>query len=280
MLRARIDALRRKQSEERRLQQQQQHTTTGRHLSDSSDEPVAKKPRDGGVDDNEAASGSARSGSLPKSQGSASTYMMQRVVGQKPAEWEPGYTSVDWWARPLHNSVAVRWDSLFGLGMRPLALDEACAGTAPAHLVLKAMQVPLDGQSVTSDLKPTARAFQRMNIPEVAHLLQDMKSHAAGKGFCTRASNDVIVVNRRPDVIALGPPCQPFTTQRADRSEKPSAEHALFNATFGGPEAEGGSLLELARARQPPILILEQVHGFTAKDKSNFVPLSDLLRKL
>lgn len=189
----------------------------------------------------------------------------------EPLEWSPTcFWSTAWWSRPLRNSVADTWDARLAKGPpRPVVLEEGCAGIAAAHLVCKSLGIAVDEESCTCDMKESARVFQKNNLPDVKHCFGSLADHSAGEGFDYRQGRYVVLDHRKAcDILVIGPPCQPYSSQRGDRSRTMFDKHPFFRTTFGGPDTPGGSAIEIIRNRLPAALLMEQVGGFCHTDSS------------
>jgi hypothetical protein len=207
-------------------------------------------------------------------------------------EWEPStFPSAAWWTKVLRNSLADVLDNLHG-GRQPRAivLDEGCSGMGSAHIVCKGLGAKVGG-GICSDMKESARKVQLLNLRgDIDHIFGTMREHALGHGHCFKHGRQVTVnygvgddsSGAKPcDVMVVGPPCQPFSSQRGNRKSVNAAQHVLYESTFevGGVDSKG-SAIELVRARLPGVLVLEQVVGFCKKDKNGQNPAEVFVRHL
>jgi hypothetical protein len=194
-----------------------------------------------------------------------------------PREPLPGiFRSCSWWSQSLRDAVADRWEALGASSCRPLVVHSGCGGLLTEILTCKALGIPLAIDCIASEIKEACREFMRRNIPEAKHIVDSLASYTAMSSFCDRCGG-LCEMSQSPDVLVLGPPCQPYTTANPDR---PVHLHKLYHTLFGTSEAgtvdEGGSVIEAIRAKLPGCLIVEQVEGF-ALDSEIGVPLEKLL---
>lgn len=185
----------------------------------------------------------------------------------------------------MFNSIADVWDMRHRTGLkRPFRLDEGCAGVASGHIACKCLGIPLDDQCTASDLKAHSRTFIATNASSVQHVFKSMAHQAAGSGYDYKQGRDISIgpQHRKADLIVFGPPCQPYTQQRADRHKTNCEEHPLFRSTFGtSDDSDAGSVLETVTALKPRAIVVEQVMGFSRPDPvSRKVPLADFIKSL
>jgi hypothetical protein len=236
-------------------------------------------------DGKSAKSGGEGSGSedLPNSQNS---YIMDKFRDKVCEEWQPTLLrSASWWTRPLRTALAARWENMLASHHNPrcLQVEEGCAGLASAHLVFKCLEIPCSG-GTTSDLKPHARTFIENNFEgSIEHMFASMYEHARGCGHDFLQGRTIDIHEKQVvDVLLIGPPCQPFSSQRADRNMKKSREHELFKATFGDGILleDGGSAIDLIRRRLPGTFIIEQVTTFCKSDAEGFHPAAAFIKEI
>jgi hypothetical protein len=230
------------------------------------------------------------------SQSDIRSFMLQRMVSDpkdprsasttSSSSWASRMHSAAWWARSMHNSVADTWDLRHRYGglLRPPLLHEACAGVGAGFMACQCLGIPLDGHGCcASECKPYAREFLLKHNPSVAHVFSTMAEHVNLDGYDFKNARHVTLekTSLRPDVMVLGPPCQPFSQLRSDRYRTNCEDHRLFGATFGGPACSQGSVLEVLQGLMPRVAIVEQVVGFTRSDPiSGVSPLSQFLQKV
>lgn len=109
-----------------------------------------------------------------------------------------------------------------------------------------------------------------------------MQEHAAGTGFCAKHGRVCTPADDTGapsvDVLVAGPPCQPFSLQRSGFKSSGRTDHPLLSATLGGDE---DSLISVARAWRPGVLIVENVQNFVKSDPVNkLIPMRIFLDKL
>jgi site-specific DNA-cytosine methylase len=122
--------------------------------------------------------------------------------------------------------------------------------------------------------------MRKHNPGTLSYIFKTMKEHADMEGYDVNNARQVSLEKavQRPDIMLLGPPCQPFSQLRGDRFETNCEDHRLFGATFGGDE---GSVVEVLQSLMPRVAVVEQVLGFTRADPvSGISPISVFLRKV
>jgi site-specific DNA-cytosine methylase len=121
------------------------------------------------------------------------------------------------------------------------------------------------------------------NPSTVSHVFKTMKEHAELDGYDFKNARHVSLekASYRPDIMLLGPPCQPFSQLRGDRFKTNCEDHRLFGATFGGLDCTEGSVLEVLQSLMPRVAVVEQVLGFTRADPvSGISPMSEFLQRV
>ncbi len=180
----------------------------------------------------------------------------------------------------VQDAVAAEWDSRFlAWRHKPIVLHEACAGFGAARLAAKSLNIPLSPKGVFSEKKPVAQEILAHLVPDQSHIVGSLVDHYSPDAFCHKHG---IVCNilpdvseDGPDVLAMGPPCQPFSGQKATRS--PGHTHELYGVSLGtGAE----SIFELVRSLKPKALIYENVEAFLRPDSTGEVPVATLSKNL
>jgi hypothetical protein len=216
--------------------------------------------------------------------GSQNSFIMDKFQDKSPAEWQPSvYRSAGCWSKPLRTALASKWEQMLATCREPRALrvEEGCAGIASAHIALKALGIKCTDGCVC-DLKPHARTFVENNHKDVIeNMFASMFEHASGNGHDFLHGRVIELDGKSTDVMVIGPPCQPYSAQRADRGVKKCRDHELFNASFGDGTAEdGGSAIDMIRQRLPGTFIIEQVLGFCKCDAEGFHPAATFISEV
>ena len=205
-----------------------------------------------------------------------------KQLGPEIGQTSP-YPSVAWWTRPMKDAVAAIWEARMNLGLlRPVRLEEGCAGFGTCGLALQSLGVPLQSGGVACDIKPYARGVLCTHMGAEAHVFGTLADHARGHGWCFAHSRQCTLdMEARVDILCAGPPCQPFTGQRSDHHITGYENHVGVQATLG----EGSdSVHDLIARRRPGIGIIENVLSFAKADpRTGLIPLvvfCDAVRKI
>lgn len=184
----------------------------------------------------------------------------------------PLFSSTAWWAHPILDALASTRAARFSGGLqRSIVLHEPAAGLGPATLAARTLKVPLSSV-VASERKPHAQAFFAALTPSMGggHLFSSLADHACGKGFCAchgqacDLSTDVDLHWPAAETLMVsGPPCQPFSTQRADHHVRGFTGHCKVHTTLGTTE---DSLLDVVARTRPGVLIVENTRNWGRQD--------------
>ena len=191
------------------------------------------------------------------------------------------YPSAWWWAQSMRDAVAVRWGSLTAGGLpRGLRVDSCCAGLGTERIACKTLGIPMVG-GVVSEPKKEAASFLIENGLAVDHLVENMSAHCRPEAFCERHGKTCRLHDGdRPDVLVVGPPCQPFSILRHDAAKSGPEKHPLFSLTMGGGEDPHDNVPSVVRAVRPRSLLMEQVEGFARGSAGDTSYLGQFLGKL
>jgi site-specific DNA-cytosine methylase len=126
-------------------------------------------------------------------------------------------------------------------------------------VVLTALSVPYE-ELFGSDPKSSAIQFRARYGQPAAHHYLDIWDGVRGEGMCsqhgTRCAAPALSSNH--DIVVVGFPCQPYSTQRAKRFAKDSVRNHPLSSV-----AEG-ALHHVARWR-PKLALIENVPGWAKK---------------
>lgn len=196
------------------------------------------------------------------------------------------FSSVMWWTDPLRNAVAKHAESL--TLRRRIEMHSLCSGLATEAVAARALGLPIDCTNAC-ELKEECRQFILRNFGQAVttsgmsrvpggaamHIWRSMSEYVSGEGVCDVHGMHKAPQTRRKqeptrcDIMVGGPPCQPFTTLRANRGSKLPENHRLYPAIFGDEFHGGdGSYLQCLRAKQPTVAILEEVPAFLHNKKN------------
>ena len=130
------------------------------------------------------------------------------------------FPSVAWWALPLQDAVASKWEALHsrhgGGALRKIRLHEACAGLGAATVACDTLGIPLAPERVMSEGKAHAQRVLVAGASAKCHVVSSMAEHSVGHGTCHVHGQCCKFGEEMLDVLVSGPPCQPFSGQRAD----------------------------------------------------------------
>ena len=187
-----------------------------------------------------------------------------------------------WWGQAMLDAVATVWASRFARGLaRPLVLHEGAAGMGSAHHACQVLGIPLATSGVVSERKQHARVVLCGTLPKACHITSTLKEHAQGHGFCHQHGCPCAWHDEpRCDVLVSGPPCQPFTQQRADYFQTGSANHCAYTTTLGGPQ-DLDSVFNVVSQTLPRCFLFENVLNILRTDPaSGQLPLVRLVELL
>lgn len=239
-------------------------------LSTPPQSPPPKRPRS-------EPSGPARTPELASP--AHGTYLMSRLLGSEHISPTIVYPSALWWTRAIHDATADRYDDLIPRLLRSMRISEACAGLGSALGCATALSIPL-ASGTASDKKEHSRKWLVDHNIAAEHIFDSMQHHGDDLAFCHRHGRlcRTAAADGPDDLLVCGTPCQPFTSQRADRFQKGCATHARIDTTFGD---EDDTLIGILRRRRPLGLLLENVTNICKPDpRSKQVPIHTFLAQL
>jgi hypothetical protein len=222
----------------------------------------------------------SRSSPRPLSPESDEERALARIV-QDPPSMPDGFDDVQWWARPIFTALEHIRRARPKHQSRPIVLHSACTGTFAEKLACDALGLVV-GECVGADLKPASRRFVESNVSGVIHFFQSLQELTQSRGHCLMHGSDCTLRaasdgGRRPDFAIFGPPCQPFTRQRARSGTTVrtgcSEAHPQYDVTMRG-------IVSYIAAHRPLVSIIEQVPAFAAMDGNGTVPIESFLRDL
>jgi len=151
-----------------------------------------------------------------------------------------------------------------------------------ATMVCRALGIPLDAPScVACDLKPHAQHMLNKQMAPESHIVASLGEHADGAGWCFKHLSHCTLPSQSPDVLVLGPPCQPYTDQRSDHHQTGYVDHPGTHASLGSGH---DSVFDLISKRRPGVVLIENVTNFAREDpKTHEVPaiiFAQMLRTL
>ena len=212
------------------------------------------------------------------------TYMMQKFLGTVPVGTTTcEYPSAKWWSRPMLDAVASRWDRLRPRLLRGMQISEGCAGMALASIAARSLGIPLLHTGTASESKAAARTFMLDNCPDLRHIFGSLADQAAATSEPTYCHRHGILCSscpstERDDLFVCGPPCQPYSQQRADHSTKGCSSHRDVDISM---DCQDDTVMQVVKERRPRAVLLENVLGFTRPDPvTNQVPVMAFLKML
>jgi hypothetical protein len=164
---------------------------------------------------------------------------------------------------------------------RDIVLHSACTGTFAERLAFDALGMKV-GKCIGADPKPASKRFVLSNFTGVSHYFQTLQELTVGRGQCAlHGAGCQMDGDGGADFAIFGPPCQPFTRQRArtdrsgatSRQSADSAGHPLYDVTMK-------DIIAYVAARRPHVVIIEQVPAFATMDSSGSTPITAFLQDL
>lgn len=131
----------------------------------------------------------------------------------------------------------------------------------------QALGIPFSNQSIACDKKSASQAWISSHFAgDVAHVFESMGELATGtrRAKCTLHNGLCIVPTDRPDIVAVGPPCQPWSDMRWKGGQTKKTKTAKDHP-------DSSILFELVpaymEARKPYIGIIEETVSINRGDK-------------
>eukprot|EP00974_Lingulodinium_polyedra_P037952 3638592-Lingulodinium_polyedra.AAC.1 len=175
---------------------------------------------------------------------------------------------IAWWQQPLWLAIEGKRNEMPLVQTRPMCCESIFSGVlteayGDAGLGMQTIM------QLACDRKPAAIKFIRRNHKDVRHLYTDAEQVAKGDfTSCKMCGASCHGPELRPDLMRLGPPCQPFSrcrTKSGSGQEGPPRDHAHFETCFVIAK-------NILMTRRPRGFILEEVLGFADKDKDSGKP--------
>ena len=213
------------------------------------------------------------------SQGSA--YMVQRAIPglAKSVSTAPTLTvGTRFWSKAMHDAIAPRWDWLMQKFLRAIKIAESCAGLGTVCLSARCLGLPFVATSAC-DKKPSAQAWLLQNEGH-KHVYESIADQTFG-GWCFRHGTYCTPREEEvDDLVALGPPCQPFSDYRSDKEAVPYIAHRGASVTLGSEE-DDNSTISLLHTRRPRAFLMENVTALARRAASDHqIPLLTFIQKL
>lgn len=188
----------------------------------------------------------------------------------------PDFTpGTDWWAVPLWHAILPMRNALPKLPHRTMLAESLFSGLLTESFSDRTLGMDVAIQMAV-DKKDSSRKFIRRNSPTLPHLYKDAKAVASldyrGCEICGKGCRGP---QKQPDLLRLGPPCQPYTTSRCKSGVGDMGtprEHSQWGTCFD-------ITLQYLNERKPRGFILEEVLGFGHQDKETQQPYVVLFQR-
>ncbi len=192
----------------------------------------------------------------------ASNFLLRRTLsnpGPGVPEWlrPPVWPCITWWTTILlnHYRPVIDQRAVEGL-LRGLKILAICSGILSEAWASVALGIPVDSFT-TCDSDEEANKFAVMfHKSRIAHSFNSMAAaqRSIMAGFCEKHQKYCVLNDPAEydfDFVIGGPPCQPYSEFRKGADAVPPERRPLYASVFGDETVEGGSFLQLVRARKP-----------------------------
>ena len=144
--------------------------------------------------------------------------------------------------------------------LRELRFGTLCSGTGAPRLALRLLGVPLH-ESFSADPKAGVMQFARNLSDMPQHHFRFVKDVGNKKGWCEVHEDFCCLegTQDRVDLLTVGFPCQPFSTQRPERFQTGWQSHPLTVVMKETAEA--------IKILQPRMVVAENVPGFLRESR-------------
>lgn len=174
-----------------------------------------------------------------------------------PLPRPPVMPGTEWWAETLYTAGEHFRQKLPKYPSRPLRHQSLLSGLMTESFAFEALGIEARTEFVV-DCKPAAQKWlSRVCEGRYEHLISNLADVCEGTAPCSVHGRSC-TMQKHADLVTVGLPCQPFTSQRDQKRTKP-CQHKLYPVTF----SEFPHFVDMM---QPSGFIVEQVMGFDRLD--------------
>jgi hypothetical protein len=150
---------------------------------------------------------------------------------------------------------------------REMKILSVCSGLGSEQFVVGGLGLPVAHGTTFCDTDATSRRFIKANHGDMAgHIFHDM-SALGGSGLCEMHGCTCVDDTGVIDGVIGGPPCTPFSRQRAAGMKAvPPHKHEKWAATFGREGGDRCGFLHMLRRKLPLGGVFENVTGMSTSN--------------